>query len=80
MKVTIQRVENGFIVSGEDEEETTVHGGDEVSLNNALVEVLYRVKEEFEMSPSRYSEERIYIISHYGDKHTDYDPDLDKFR
>lgn len=37
------------------------------------------IKDNLEYNPSRYSDKRIYIVTHPGDKHDDYDEGFSKY-
>lgn len=74
---TIELVQNGYVVTFDDM--TTVHGGNEVSLTDALAEAFCRLKEDLEVTTSRYSDKRIYIVVQPGDKNEDYDEGFDKY-
>ena len=78
VEVTITMTDNGYIVN--DGETVTVHGGNEVSMVDALAEALWMAKDGLEWQGSSYSDKRVYIIVHPGDHHDGYDEGFDKFR
>ena len=84
--ITIETLSNGWVLRTDpnDEEEFPLKEaytfGDTITEAHALSNLLWAVQDLVGPPAGGYVAERVYIVVHPGDKHTDYDVDFDKFR